>query len=242
MLYHDFERLFCSLMRKNNLSDPTKEQIEAFYTFTEHLLEVNQTTNLTAIREIPDVITKHYIDSMFASAYIPQNATVLDIGCGPGFPSLPLAILRPDLHITSLDSTQKKINFVDSAAKKLNLSNISAISARAEDHDLMKKLGKFDIVISRAVARLNILCELCLPYVKKDGKMIAMKAAKSNEELAEAQNAISTLGGTTEQTNCLTLTLDSGEKEERTLILIKKEGNSPTVYPRPFAAIKKKPL
>ena len=235
-------QLFLHFCNKNSIKAPTKEQIDSFYTFTEHLLTVNQTTNLTAIRDVPSTITKHHLDSLLASDLIPQGARVLDIGCGPGFPTLPLAIVRPDIHITALDSTQKKINFVAESAKLLHLSNIEAISARAEDHDVLKQLGSFDIVISRAVARLNILCELALPYVRINGAMIAMKAAKADEELEAAQNAIKILGGDTATIHKSIFYTSDDTQEERALIRIKKIKQTPTLYPRAFATIKKKEL
>ena len=205
-------------------------------------MSVNQVTNLTAIRDIPGIITKHYIDSLLASEYIPSKAKVLDLGCGPGFPSIPLAITRPDLIITALDSTQKKINFVHSSAELLHLSNLKPISERAENHELLKELGKFDIVISRAVAKLNVLCELCLPYVKVEGSLLAMKAAKSDEELNGAKNAIETLGGTSTVVHSKKLTTTNLQQEERTIIAIKKGKETPSIYPRPYAIIKKKEL
>ena len=242
MQYTEFEQMFLKFCTKNNVTPPAEAKIDLFHRFTEHLLTVNQVTNLTAIRDVPDIIAKHYIDSLLASPLIPQNARVLDIGCGPGFPSIPLAITRPDLQITALDSTQKKINFVNDSKNLLALDNLTAISARAEDHDFIKEIGKFDVVVSRAVARLNILCELALPYVKIGGFLLAMKAAKADEELALAQNAIKTLGGSDPSIYKCSLTPDNEIPEERALIYIKKATPTPSIYPRPFATIKKKEL
>ena len=241
MNYQEFSQLFSSFLHKNGISTLAEDKIEAFFTFTEHLLKVNQVTNLTAIRDIPGVITKHYVDSLLAMDFIPQDAKVLDIGCGPGFPTIPLAIARPDLNITSLDSTQKKINFVEESTKLLHLSNVTAISARAEDHDLLRKLGKFDVVISRAVAKLNVLCELSIPYVKTGGFLLAMKAARGDEELAEATNAIKILCDGTATIHKRDLVTESAV-EERSLIIINKAKETPALYPRPYATIKKKEL
>lgn len=242
MQYTEFEQIFLKSCKENDVTPPTETQINLFHRFTEHLVSVNQITNLTAIRDIPDIISKHYVDSLLASHLIPQNARVLDIGCGPGFPSIPLAITRPDLQITALDSTQKKINFVNDSKDLLALDNLTAISARAEDHEFMKKIGKFDVVVSRAVARLNILCELSLPYVKIGGFLLAMKAAKADEELDLAQNAIKTLGGANTTIHKRTLILENKTSEERALIYVQKTSATPPIYPRPFATIKKKEL
>lgn len=242
MEFNDFQALFCAAIEKNGIKPLDTDTVARFHAFTEHLLEVNKTTNLTAIREIPDFIDKHLVDSLSVSEYIPQSAALLDLGCGPGFPSIPLALARPDLRITALDSTAKKIAFVQDAAKRLNLTNLNAVSGRAEDRALSKKIGKFDVVTGRAVARLNVFCELCMPYVKIGGKFVAMKGAKGDEELAEVQNAIKILGGGTATLHASSLILANGEAEQRTIIEVEKSSQSPATYPRAYAAILKKPL
>lgn len=241
MEYTEFEALFRVACAKNNLPSPVDDEINTFYHFTKHLLKTNETTNLTAIRSIPDVIYKHCIDSLLVSAHISEGARVLDVGCGPGFPSIPLAIMRPDLSITALDSTAKKIAFVQESGKNFNLSNLTAISGRAEEAATLKKLGAFDIVVSRAVARLNVLCELCIPYLKINGRLIALKGAKAQEELDEAQNAINKLGGKVTNLHKTVLCTDA-EQEARGLIEIVKINPTPQKYPRAYAAILKKPL
>ena len=242
MDFTTFSQIFASAAAKNGILSPNEAQMQQFYRFTVHLLEVNAHTNLTAIREPIGIIEKHYVDSLLAMDRFPEGARVLDLGCGPGFPSIPLAIMRPDLKITALDSTSKKINFVQKSAEILQLSNLNAISGRAEDEKLRKTLGKFDIVTSRAVARLNILCELCLPYLKNSGSLIALKGAKFEEELTEATNAIKVLGGETTKTEQKELITVENQAETRGIIEIQLKKEPPAQYPRAYAAILKKPL
>ena len=178
---------------------------------------------------------------MKAAACISQNATVADIGCGGGFPILPLAIVRPDLKLTGIDSTEKKIRYVQSTADALGL-NVTAISGRAEDlaKDPQYRDG-FDVVISRAVARLNVLDELCMPFVKIGGQFVAMKGAAGQEELDEAKNGIQKLGGELVAADEYTLYTADAE-ERRVMIQIAKKTATPKEFPRAFGTIKKKPL
>ena len=242
MDFTTFSQIFSSAAAKNGILPPNEAQTQQFYRFTERLLEVNTHTNLTAIREPVGVVDKHYIDSLLAMHLIPEGVRVLDLGCGPGFPSIPLAIMRPDLEITALDSTAKKIDFVQKSAEILQLSNLKGVSGRAEDAKLRKELGKYDIVVSRAVARLNILCELCLPYLKIGGSLVAMKGAKYEEELAEAASAIKILGAETTKIEQKKLITAENQAETRGMVVIQLKKQSPAQYPRAYAAILKKPL
>ena len=242
MEYTEFKARFECAAAQNGVFGITNEQIRQFYDFNNHLLEVNKITNLTAIRDLGDVIYKHDIDSLLALEHVPAGARVLDLGCGPGFPSIPLAIARPDLSIVSLDSTAKKIAFVKEAASRLELDNLVAVSGRAEDASVIESLGKFDVVVSRAVARMNVLAELCVPYVKIGGLFVALKGAKGDEEVAEARDGLSKLGCAEAVICAKQLVLSDNTAESRCIVVAKKEKATPKGFPRAYAAIMKKPL
>ena len=225
------------------ISAPDEEQTAKLYRLTEIMLEVNEHMNLTAITDCSQIILKHYVDSLSVAKYIPENAKIIDIGCGAGFPSLPLAICRPDIRIVALDSTAKRINYVQNTANALGLTNLSAIAARAEDKakDSLYR-ESFDVAVARAVADLPVLCELCLPFVKVGGHFASMKAARGDEELDNARRAIKTCGGGVAQIIHADLTGDGSNYEKRRLIIIEKVEKTPKNYPRNFAQISKKPL
>ncbi len=242
MSFTEFEALFTAALQKNGLSPLTNEQNKAFFDFTQHLMEVNSHTNLTAIRSIEDIIDKHYVDCLTVSAQIPQGASVLDLGCGPGFPSIPLAIARPDIQITALDSTDKKIRFIKEVVALLRLSNLNPLCGRAEDTKMRKEIGQKEVVVSRAVAKMSVLSELCLPYVKIGGNLVAMKGAKAEEELEEARKGIQLLGGDAPVTISSELVLNNAVTEQRAFIIVPKSKQTPPIYPRAYAVILKKPL
>ncbi len=226
-----------------SLPIPTNDQCEKLYELTAHMLEVNKSMNLTAITDEDAVILKHYADSLTVSKYIPEGASVIDIGCGAGFPSLPLAIFRPDLRIVPLDSTAKRIEYVRSTAEILGFGNVHPIVARAEELATKPEYReKFDVAIARAVAALPILCEFCLPYVKLGGSFVAMKAAKGESELEASKKAIELCGGGLEGIDRIELTADKAEFETRYIIDIKKIARTPQKYPRHYSQISKKPL
>ena len=238
----EFSNLFCSIFQKNGLERyATERNIALFEQLTEIMLKTNAGMNITAITDVEKVIPLHYADCVKIAEYIPANAKVLDVGCGGGYPILPLAIVRPDLDITGLDSTEKKIKYVQQTGDTLGL-HIHTISARAENlAKQMEHREMYDVVIGRAVARLNLLDELCLPFVKVGGIFLAMKGIAGFEEYQEAEIGIEKLGGREEQSLQYDLHLLE-QSEKRTLIQIRKEYKTPREFPRVFGTIKKRPL
>lgn len=235
------------LIKICNMNEATKNQItdthaEIFEKMTTFFLETNKTLNLTAIKDTDGVILKHIADCVSVIPYINNGSKIADIGCGGGFPTFPIAILRADVSVFSVDSVTKKVEYVKRCAEHLGLKNISVSNERAE------VLGNtpvyresFDVVTARAVGKLNLLCELCLPLIKVGGCFIAMKAQTTDEEIREAENAITILGGKLENVVRYTLT-NGSETIERTLVIIKKVTNTPPKYPRNNSQISKKPL
>ena len=215
---------------------------QRFYALTVRMLEENEKYNLTAITEPSKIILNHYLDCATLAARLPKGARVADIGCGAGFPTLPMALLRPDLEIVAIDSTLKRVNYVAETAKLLGLGNVTALCMRAEDGGKNAEFReRFDLVTARAVAEMRILCELCMPYVKVGGRFVAMKGKNAEFELAAAKKAIATLGGRNTKVETITLKYD-GEELSHPLILIDKKEKCPSTYPRPYAQISKKPL
>ncbi len=242
MEYSVFREDFLRIFEKNGLNAYTDETvIRKFFDLTALMLETNQVMNITALTTLDKIIPLHYADCVKAAEWIPQNATVADVGCGGGFPVLPLAIVRPDLRITGIDSTEKKIRYVQNTAEKLGL-RVAAISGRAEDLAKQPEYrDSYDCVISRAVARLHILNELCLPYAKVGGRFIALKGTAGEVEYQEAKNGISKLGGELDSLIPYKLYMQQ-EEEQRYSVIVRKTAPTPKEYPRAFGNIKKKPL
>ena len=223
----------------------TREIAEKLHVMLIRLQEVNSYMNLTAIRDEDGILVKHIADSLKIAKYIPKNARILDVGCGGGFPSLPLAIARPDILVTSLDSTEKKVNYVGETARILGLSNLSTLCGRAEEfgHDPALR-ESFDAVTARAVASLPVLCELCLPFVKQNGVFVAMKSGNVEEELAASTGGIRKLGASPFEIHTFSLVSHENgvEPEGRTVLIASKQSATPATYPRAYAKIKKAPI
>jgi len=210
---------------------------EAYYEFLE---KRGRSVNLTAITGAEDVARLHFLDSIaLLNAVKFSGARVIDIGSGAGFPGLPLMITEPSICLTLLDATGKRVAFLSELCEVLNL-NVACIHARAEEsahkHDMREQ---YDIAVSRAVARLNVICELCLPFVRIGGMFIAMKSADSADELAEALSAIETLGA--KLSHCYDYTIPGTGIIHRAVIVVKNL-STPEKYPRRFSRIQKSPL
>lgn len=239
----DFTSKLSKIFSANGLSSYISlERMERFYALTVRMLEENEKYNLTAITDPDKIILNHYADCVAMASKLKKGATIIDVGCGAGFPSLPLAIVRPDLKITAVDSTAKRINYVSETAKILGLDNLTAVVMRAEDGGKSPEhREKYDYATARAVAEMRVLSELALPFVKIGGQMIAMKGKNAEFELSSARKAIATLGG--RNTLCENITLKGeGETLTHPLIIIDKKDKTPSSFPRPFAQISKKPL
>ena len=207
--------------------------------YGELLLEKNKVMNLTAITEPEDVAALHFLDSAALLTLADfKGKSVVDVGTGAGFPGMPMKILEPTIQLTLLDSLGKRINFLQEVCDDLGLTEVACVHARAEEFAAAHRQS-FDFAVSRAVANLAVLCELCLPLVKMGGYFLSMKSVDSGEELEQARKAIRTLGGTVERTMDYRI---PGTDVKHRVILIKKTAKTAEKYPRPFAKIKKNPL
>ncbi|WP_453992634.1 16S rRNA (guanine(527)-N(7))-methyltransferase RsmG [Bacillus nitroreducens] len=223
--------LFTTLLEEKGISlSPT--QLNQFETYYKLLVEWNEKMNLTAITEKPEVYLKHFYDSISAAFYFDfsREASICDVGAGAGFPSIPLKICFPHLKISIVDSLQKRITFLEELSKELKLEDMTFYHDRAETFGQKAEIREsFDIVMARAVARMSVLSELCLPLVKVNGTFIAMKAASVAEELEDGKKAIATLGGSVSNVHHFLLPL---ENSDRNIVIIDKKKTTPKKYPR----------
>ena len=208
-------------------------------TFAEMLLEKNQVMNLTAITDPVDVAQLHLLDCAAVLTMVDlKGKTVVDVGTGAGFPGMPLQILEPTAKLTLLDSLNKRIGFLQEVCDTLQLNSTRCVHGRAEEYARDHR-EKFDFATSRAVAALNVLCELALPMVKVGGAFLAMKSVDCDEELRQAKSAIAQLGGSVESVQDYTI---PGTDVRHRLVIIRKVKPTPPAFPRAFARIKKNPL
>ena len=221
---------------KLSVSDAQIAQLEDF---TARMLETNKVMNLTRITDPKEIAEKHLLDcaSLLQAANFSKKS-VVDVGCGAGFPGMPLHILCPSCELTLLDSLGKRIRFLQGCIDAMNLSDIEAVHARAEEF-AAKHREQYDFAVSRAVAQLNVLAELSLPLVKQGGAFIAMKSKDTDEELERAKKAIRLLGGEIEK--IIDYTIPHTEITHR-LVVIRKKNHTPKQYPRQFRKISASPL
>lgn len=230
-----------STLTKKYRSSLLESECESLDIIGEFLRDTNAVMNLTALTDEKGVGLLHFWDSLtLLDTGLFKNAKVIDVGCGGGFPSLPLALCARDCEITSNDATAKKLAFVAEAAEKAGIKNLKTLCGRAEELSREKSNREsFDIAVARGVARLNVLAEWCLPFVKVGGYFVAMKGEKGQEEADEATKAISVLGG--ELVDIINVTVPEFDYLH-TLCIIKKIKPTPNAYPRRNSQIQKKPL
>lgn len=237
----DVKTLFYELLLSKQMvvSDTQWNQFETYY---RELVSWNEKMNLTGITEREQVYMKHFYDSLSLSFFVPMGSifTIADIGSGAGFPSIPLKIMFPHLRVTIVDSLNKRIQFLEHVVNSLGLEQVRCIHGRAEDVARRAEFrDSFDLVTARAVARMNVLNEFCLPFVKHAGLFAAMKGSDPKEELKEATYSLKVLRGELQSVARFELPV---EKAERHLILVRKVGSTPAKYPRKAGVPLKQPL
>jgi 16S rRNA (guanine527-N7)-methyltransferase len=216
------------------------KQVEQFDSYFNLLIEWNQKFNLTSITDDEEVAIKHFIDSVIPGHFYPVGEKIIDVGTGAGFPGIPLKIMFPHIELVLLDSLQKRINFLNQVVSQLELNNVTVIHGRAEDYGQSAQYReKFSFCCSRAVARLSILSEYCLPFIKKGGLFLAYKGPNALVEVEQGKNALKLLGGQVKEIKTFKLPITG---EERNLVVIEKITNTPSSYPRKAGLPEKKPL
>ncbi|WP_088006231.1 16S rRNA (guanine(527)-N(7))-methyltransferase RsmG [Indiicoccus explosivorum] len=234
------EQEFRSALNEQGI-ELTEVQLAQFRIYFQELIEWNKKMNLTAITDEPSVYLKHFYDSLTAAFYLDFSSiqTICDVGSGAGFPSIPLKICYPHLQVTIIDSLNKRIQFLNHLKDRLELEGVSLVHSRAEDFGQSDKRESFDLVTARAVARLPVLAELCVPLVKQGGIFAAMKAASATDELEDAKPALDKLGAGYEKTHSFRL---PAEESDRHIQIFRKVGRTPKKYPRKAGTPNKSPI
>ncbi len=221
----------------------TEELARQLDILSSHLADVGSRMNLTAITDPSAVVWLHLIDSLYAARVLRlsriPSAEIADVGSGGGFPALPVAAALPEFTVTAIDSTEKKCNYIKSCADVMGLTNVTTAAVRAEEYARGDARESFGAVTARAVARLSVLLELCLPLVRVGGLFLAMKGASAKEEADEAENAAMVLGAVLESKTVYDL---PGHADDRTILVYRKVSHTPSEYPRQYSRIAKKPL
>jgi len=245
MIYtkEEFKERLSVLSKKADLADLCSPAGDKLYTICEQLDLRSKQFNLTAITEPEEVLKKHIIDCVFTAKAVEElsgeGSELLDVGSGAGFPSLPIAAALPTLFVTAMDATAKKCVYMNETAALAGLENFKAVNKRAEEAAREGMAEAFDIVSARAVARLNVLMELCVPFLKIGGYFVAMKGAAAEEEMKEAESAAKRLGASLAEKIPYTL---PDLSDARFLLIYRKDSKTPATYPRNFSQISKKPL
>lgn len=222
--------------------DFNQDKYEKLMKYKTLLKEWNEKINLTAITEDEEIIKKHFIDSIKAFKFsgLRQSKRIIDVGTGAGLPGIPIKIVQPEIDIVLLDSLNKRVNFLNEVIRQLDLKNISAIHGRAEDFaNESKYREKFDIAVSRAVANMAVLSELCIPYVRPNGYFLALKGPAVEQEIAEGNKAIETLGG--KLLEIINVDVEDTELNHN-LVVVKKVIVTSSIYPRKAGTASKKPI
>ncbi|ETT88526.1 16S rRNA (guanine(527)-N(7))-methyltransferase RsmG [Viridibacillus sp. FSL R5-0477] len=235
------EEQFVQALKEQGI-ELSEGQLKQFHTYFELLVEWNEKMNLTAITDQPSVYLKHFYDSISATFYMDFDKvqSICDVGAGAGFPSIPIKICFPHLQVTIVDSLNKRIQFLTHLSEQLNLDHVEFVHSRAEDFGQNPKYREqFDLVTARAVARLSVLSELCIPLVKTNGHFVAMKAASGDEEMKDAKKALTVLGAKLVDSYSFLLPI---EDSERSIFIFNKTKNTPKKYPRKPGVPNKSPI
>ncbi|MDN5708109.1 MAG: 16S rRNA (guanine(527)-N(7))-methyltransferase RsmG [Planococcus sp. (in: firmicutes)] len=234
------EQQFAQALKQQGI-ELSERQLEQFHIYYKELVEWNEKMNLTAITEQEDVYLKHFYDSISAAFYMDftKPLSLCDVGAGAGFPSIPLKICFPHIEVTIVDSLNKRIQFLNHLSEALGLDKVSFVHSRAEDFGQSQHRESYDIVTARAVARLSVLAELCVPLVKQGGAFAAMKAASAPDELKDADKALQVLGVKQEAVHSFLLPV---EESERHIQVFRKFKATPKKYPRKAGMPNKSPI